>query len=96
MSRSLRSERWCVYGVMHLPRAASASPHTTLLLSETANEERSLQDLSEEERRSFSIHALGVSGKPRQNKEKTRAVAMLESSAQLAEALEGPKLLVAK
>ncbi|XP_063822917.1 uncharacterized protein LOC135072810 [Ostrinia nubilalis] len=75
---------WCVHGVMHLPCAGSSSPYTTLLISASASDdERALRDLSDEVRRSFSIDALGVTGKPRQNKDEVRAVAMLDEGAQL-------------
>ncbi|KAL0859992.1 hypothetical protein ABMA27_010307 [Loxostege sticticalis] len=75
---------WCVHGILHVPRATPSSPYTTLFIMETASaDDRALQALSEEVRRSFSIDALGVSGKPRQNKDEVRAVDLLENSAQL-------------
>ncbi|KAL0879437.1 hypothetical protein ABMA27_003188 [Loxostege sticticalis] len=75
---------WCVHGILHVPRAAPSSPYTTLFITETASaDDRALQALSEEVRRSFSIDVLGVSGKPRQNKDEVRAVDLLENSAQL-------------
>lgn len=77
---------WCVHGVMRASPRAAKAPHANLLLAEAAPApptDHALHELHEEVRRSFAIDALGVSGKPRQNKDEARAVAALENSAQL-------------
>lgn len=74
---------WCVHGVVHAPRAAPREYAALFLAEEGSADDRTLHDLNEEVRRSFSIDALGVSSRPRENKDEVDAVAMLERDSQL-------------
>lgn len=94
-SATLTPLGWCMHGMLRRQHAghaqvnaATVEAHATLLLSSAAStaagrDERRLRDLHEEVRQSFAVDALGVSGKPRQNINETRAVELLEKSVEL-------------
>ncbi|KAF9802734.1 hypothetical protein SFRURICE_003476, partial [Spodoptera frugiperda] len=74
---------WCLHGRASLNvNVKCRSKHSTLFLTATdesqIENECTMNDLHEEVRRSFSIEAMGVTGKPRLNSEDERAIAHLE------------------
>ncbi|KAJ0172803.1 hypothetical protein K1T71_011942 [Dendrolimus kikuchii] len=78
---------WCVHGCVS---TLQEGPHSMLFLSGSGvdgdsreSEKESLHDLHETVRQSFSIEAMGVSGKPRQNSEHVKAIKHLERTSML-------------
>ncbi|XP_049886494.1 uncharacterized protein LOC126380970 [Pectinophora gossypiella] len=82
---------WSVHGRVRAPHGTSAR-HASLLLtaaprplhprrSQHDHARRILQEMQDELRLSYNIDSLGVAGKPRENAEDVRAVALLERTA---------------
>ncbi|KAJ0179062.1 hypothetical protein K1T71_005837, partial [Dendrolimus kikuchii] len=78
---------WCVHGCVS---TLQEGPHSMLFLSGSGvdgdsreSEKESLHDLHETVRQSFSIEAMGVSRKPRQNSEHVKAIEHLERTSML-------------
>ncbi|KAJ0169567.1 hypothetical protein K1T71_014752 [Dendrolimus kikuchii] len=81
---------WCVHGCVS---TLQEGPHSMLFLSGSGvdgdsreSEKESLHDLHETVRQSFSIEAMGVSRKPRQNSEHVKAIEHLERTSMLKDA----------
>lgn len=92
-SATLTPLGWCIHGSVHMAggsRRRGGDPAAILLLSESSSskmtgkqslEDRELQALHEEVRQSFSLESMGVSGKPRCNRDEVIALEHLERTA---------------
>jgi hypothetical protein len=86
---------WCIHGVVRVSGstrgASTGGAHAALLVGAApapargASEQRALRDLHDEVRRAFELDSMGVSGKPRQNRDDVQAVEHLERTAHLVE-----------
>lgn len=76
---------WCLHGCVTAPRDKCQQRDTTLFVTEDLQleNERTLREIHEEVRRSFTVESMGVSSKPRQNSEDLRASEHLERTAKL-------------